>query len=139
MPGGMEISAYGMSLEKLRQEVSSENVSRMNQAMPVGSATPPKSLTVRSVEQASFESLIKDGSIYDLDAMDHVKLVNGKTKLVHEPKNPLADKQGYVEYPDTDHLVEMVNMLKAARAYEANVKAFNAAKVMQEEALNIGK
>lgn len=139
MPDGMQISAYGMGLEKLRQEISSENVSRMNQAMPVGSAIPPKSLSVKSIGQASFESLINDGSIYDLDQMDNINLVNGKTKLVHEPKNPLAYKQGYVEYPDTDHLVEMVNMLKAARAYEANVKAFNAAKVMQEEALNIGK
>lgn len=135
----MEISAYGMGLEKLRQEISSENISRMNQAMPVGSATPPRNMSVISIEGMNFNSFIKNGSIYDLGKLEQIRLLDGKTKLVHEPKNPLADNQGYVEYPDTDHLVEMVNMLKAARAYEANVKAFNAAKVMQEEALKMGK
>lgn len=139
MPNGMDISAIGMSLEKLRLDIASNNISMMNHAAPVGQAQAPKSMIVNSGIQVNFEQLISDMNIYQLEDTKMVNLLEGGTKLVHEPKNPLANKDGFVEYPDTNHLYEMMNVLKATRAYEANVKAFNAAKVMHDEALNIGK
>lgn len=139
MPTGMEISAVGMGLEKLRLELSSKNISAMNHASPVGEAIPPAEMRVNPLSSASFEQLLSEGLFLNPEQSPLVTLVHGNTKLVHEPKNPLANAAGFVEYPDTNHLFEMMNVLKATRAYEANVKAFNAAKAMQEEALNIGK
>lgn len=139
MPNGMDISAIGMSLEKLRLDIASNNISMMNHASSVGQAQAPKSLMVNHGVQLNFEQLISEQNIYHLEDSKLVNLLEGGTKLVHEPQNPLANQDGFVEYPDTNHLYEMMNVLKATRAYEANVKAFNAAKVMHDEALNIGK
>ena len=60
-------------------------------------------------------------------------------RVVHEPGNPLADKDGNVTYSNVEPVQEMVNMMTASRAYEANVQAFTAAKGMVQSALNIGK
>jgi len=57
----------------------------------------------------------------------------------HEPNNPYADEKGIVRYSNVDPLSEMVNMMSASRAYEANIQAFNSAKGMVKAALQIGK
>ncbi len=57
----------------------------------------------------------------------------------HEPSNPYADGDGNVFYSNVDPLQEMVNMMSASRAYEANIQAFNSAKSMIRSALQIGK
>lgn len=135
----MDISAVGMNLEKLRLNISSQNISMMNNASSVGQARKPVSLITNAISTHEFERLLSSGSGLDLEKSKLASLVQGNTKLVHEPKNPIANQQGFVEYPDTDHLIEMMNVVRATRAYEANVKAFNASKSMHEAALNIGK
>jgi flagellar basal-body rod protein FlgC len=58
-------------------------------------------------------------------------------KMVYDPKHPDADESGYVAMPDINIISEMVDMMAATRAYEANVSAVKAAKSMYDEALNI--
>lgn len=58
-------------------------------------------------------------------------------KLVHDPSHPDADEEGYVRYPDIEIVNEMVDMMAAARAYEANTVAISTAKKMAEESLDI--
>lgn len=53
-------------------------------------------------------------------------------------RHPQADKDGYVSYPGVDTLTEMMALMVASRAYEADVAAFNAAKSMAMKALEIG-
>jgi flagellar basal-body rod protein FlgC len=60
-------------------------------------------------------------------------------QTVHEPSNPDANAQGDVTYPNVDVATEMVDMISATRAYEANVVAMNAAKQMTAKALEIGQ
>lgn len=139
MPTSMDVSAIGMHIEKLRLDIASRNISMMNNASEVGKAHKPITMNSNSVSEAEFSELLSKGSSLDVKTSRLVSLSQGGTKLVHEPKNPIANDQGFVEYPDTDHLIEMMNVLRATRAYEANVKSFNAAKSMHEEALNIGK
>ena len=59
--------------------------------------------------------------------------------LVYDPGHPDANADGYVERPNVNIVQEMVDMITASRAYEANVTAINAAKGMAQSALNIGK
>ncbi|MDH7479844.1 MAG: flagellar basal body rod C-terminal domain-containing protein, partial [Syntrophomonadaceae bacterium] len=59
--------------------------------------------------------------------------------LVHDPSHPHADENGYVAYPNINIVNEMVNMITATRAYEANVTALNAAKDIALKALEIGR
>ena len=58
-------------------------------------------------------------------------------KIVHDPSHPDADEEGYVKYPDIEIVNEMVDMMAAARAYEANTVAISTAKKMAEESLDI--
>ena len=55
---------------------------------------------------------------------------------VYDPGHPDADENGYIKMPDINIIEEMVNMMMALRAYEANVKAFNTSKVMFQKALD---
>ena len=59
-------------------------------------------------------------------------------RLVFDPGHPDANDKGYVSYPGVNQVNEMTNLVVALRAYEANVTAFNAAKVMALKALDIG-
>jgi flagellar basal-body rod protein FlgC len=58
---------------------------------------------------------------------------------VSDPGNPFADSEGKVYYSNVEPIYEMVNMMSASRAYEANIAAFNSTKSMVRAALQIGK
>ena len=60
-------------------------------------------------------------------------------KVKYDPSHPDADKDGYVRLPNVNVVTEMVDMMEATRAYEANVTAINAAKTMALRALDIGR
>lgn len=64
---------------------------------------------------------------------------NESYKMKYEPGSPDADEKGYVKLPNINLMEEMVNMMSASRAYEANVTAINATKSMAQKALDIGK
>jgi flagellar basal-body rod protein FlgC len=58
-------------------------------------------------------------------------------RVEYAPGHPDADADGYVTYPNVEVLQEMVDLLAASRAYEANVTALNATKAMLKKALEI--
>lgn len=58
-------------------------------------------------------------------------------RLVYDPSHPDADADGFVAFPNINLVTEMVNMITATRAYEANVTAMNASKNMMMSALEI--
>lgn len=60
-------------------------------------------------------------------------------KRVYEPKNPLADAEGYVTMPNVSVVDEMVNMIDAARSYQDNVEMMNTAKSLMLKTLTLGQ
>lgn len=60
-------------------------------------------------------------------------------KLVYDPNHPDANQEGYVKMPNINVLNEMVDMIAATRAYEANITALNASKAMFLKALELGR
>src|SRR5689334_10196990 len=58
-------------------------------------------------------------------------------RLVHEPGHPYADKDGFVHYPNVEPTIEMVNMISASRAYEANVTMMETIKAMINSTLRL--
>jgi len=58
-------------------------------------------------------------------------------RQVYDPGHPDADKEGYVTLPNVNVVEEMVNMVNASKAYEANATVANTAKTMIQAALNI--
>lgn len=60
-------------------------------------------------------------------------------RLVYEPDHPLADAEGYVRYPDIDLGDQMVQLMIAQRAYQANLTVVDRARDAYSHALQIGK
>lgn len=58
-------------------------------------------------------------------------------RTVYDPSHPDANAEGYVELPNINVVSEMVDMISATRAYEANVTALQSAKSMIQSALEI--
>lgn len=63
----------------------------------------------------------------------------GPLKLVYEPGNPLANKDGYVAYPNVNPIDELVNMISASRAYQADVNVMNTTKNLLLKTLTLGQ
>ncbi len=124
--GAMRASASGMAVERFRMDVTSANLANADLVAKKGEAPFARQLV--EVEGGP------DGPrvVGKRDAVDG-------TRPEHQPENPNADADGYVTVTNVNPVTEMLDMMGATRAYEANVKAFNAAKGMAHSALDIGK
>ena len=60
-------------------------------------------------------------------------------RMLHDPKNPAANADGYVTMPNVNVVEEMVNMISASRSYQANVEVLNTAKTLMLKTLTIGQ
>lgn len=60
-------------------------------------------------------------------------------KLLYDPKNPMANAQGYVAMPNVNPVDEMVNMISASRSYQNNVDVMNTSKTLLLKTLTIGQ
>lgn len=58
-------------------------------------------------------------------------------KTVYDPSHPDADEDGYVDLPNVNIVEEMVDMIAASRAYEANATVAENVKTMMQSAMNI--
>ena len=58
---------------------------------------------------------------------------------VADPKNPLADKDGYVYKSNVSEVTEMVEMMAAARSYQNNVEVINTARQLMMRTLDVTK
>ncbi|MDD5298553.1 MAG: flagellar basal body rod protein FlgC [Rhodocyclaceae bacterium] len=60
-------------------------------------------------------------------------------RMTYDPKNPMANGDGYVAMPNVNVVDEMVNMISASRAYQNNVEVMNTAKSLMQKTLTIGQ
>lgn len=63
---------------------------------------------------------------------------NSPPKQVYDPRNPMADADGYVALPNVNPVEEMVNMISASRSYQSNVEVMNTAKSLLQKVLTLG-
>jgi flagellar basal-body rod protein FlgC len=133
------VSASGLTAQRRRLEVHASNLVNANTTQPAGmepfrrkdvvfSATSPQTSF-----GAEFETAVQGVEI------SKVVTDNSDPILRYEPGNPNADKDGYVTYPNINAMDEMVNVLSAARSYEANLQAVTTAKDMAQKTLEILK
>jgi len=57
----------------------------------------------------------------------------------YEPKNPAANKDGYVYYPNVNVVEEMADMISASRSFQTNADIMNTAKTMMQKVLTLGQ
>ncbi len=139
----MDISASGMTAQRLRTDIISQNIANVNTTRDEN-GQPYKRRTVVFEEKPSnsFSDYLSvaSGSIGNGVKVSEIVEDNvTPMTMVYDPSHPDADEDGYVHYPNVNTVTEMTNMIDASRAYEANITAFNATKSMTTQALQIGK
>jgi flagellar basal-body rod protein FlgC len=134
------ISAAGMALERTRVEVAALNLANAHTTQSPGQVPySPLQVIAQAAASNTFGALMgQAGSSTPAGPDFHVEPSNVPPRAVHEPGHPLADAKGFVMYPGVDTAAEMVSLMSATRAYEANVAAMNTARTMALKALDIG-
>ena len=140
----LEISASGMTAQRLRMDVISQNIANITTTR-TGDGSPYKRKTVLIQEMTD----VKPFSHYLNTILNRPpgqgggvrvqRIVEDETPgpLVYEPAHPDADEEGYVEMPNVNIVTEMINMIAASRSYEANVTAVNITKGISSKTLEI--
>lgn len=142
MFNAINVSASGLTAERLRMDVISKNIANANTTRTVN-GTPYRRQVVTfetKNEAQSFQNHLSN----QMEKFSGVEVTGIKEdqspfKNVYEPGHPDANEQGYVLKPNVDIVTEMANMISATRAYEANVTSIDAAKNMAQRALEIGR
>jgi len=109
----LRVSASALEAQKIRMNVIASNIANINSTRtPEGGAYKRKDVTFQSF-------FFTDNAV----GVDIPKIVeDGRPlKAVYDPSHPDADATGYVNYPNITVIEEMVNLLTASRAYEANL------------------
>lgn len=131
----INVSSSGLTAERIRMDLISQNITNANTTRTEeGGPYKRKTLVVSENKFSDILNSKLSGVKVDKIAEDNT----GFTK-VHDPSNPDADEDGYVMMPNVNIVEEMVNMITASRAYEANITAMNTTKSMALKAINIGK
>ncbi len=155
-----DISGYGLSAQRLRINVISENIANANTTRTdeggpyrrkevIFKAEPFEDKLNKELEKnADFfkyeNPLDEEGEDYaeakppiETVVVDKIVRDDSKPILKYDPTNPDADANGYVAYPNINPVIEMSDLIEATRAYQANVAAFQSAKSMANNAINI--
>ncbi len=140
--GSLDISASGLTAQRLRMDVISENIANIDTTRTDDGDPYRRKYVVFSAEEAdrSFASYL-DGEASQVSGVYVSQIGEDQSDFRYEydPTNIDANEDGYVAKPNVDLSQEMVDMISAYRSYEANVTAFNASKDMASKALEIGR
>jgi len=141
MFGGMEISASALTAERLRMDVVAENLANAQTTRGADGQPYRRKAVVLQERAASFgaslSAAMSDGT--NGGGVEVAGIAEDQTPLkrVYDPGHPDADAEGYVSMPNVDTVTEMVDLIGASRAYEANVTAMQAAKQMFSKTLEL--
>ncbi len=139
----MDISASGMTAQRTRLDVISQNIANVNSTRDAdGNVYNRKTVVFQERNYSSFNDTLAAATGRVGNGVRITRIVEDKEtegRLVYDPSHPDANEDGYVMYPNVNTVTEMTNMIDASRSYEANVTAFNATKGMQLKALDLGK
>ena len=142
----LNVSATGLTAERLRMDVTAENLANAQTTRGAdGQPYRRKEVVLAEVQSGGFGSQLAkaigagSASGSQPGGVEVAGISQDQTpgKLVYDPGHPDADAEGYVRMPNVDTVAEMVDLISASRAYEANVTAMNAAKQMFSKTLDL--
>ncbi|MBD3256942.1 flagellar basal body rod protein FlgC [candidate division GN15 bacterium] len=157
----IEVSSQGLSAQRARMNTIAQNIAHAETTETADGGPYRRKQVVFSEDKqrGSFGSVLKrahgklartdDSHISsgrrigrtktEMSSVEHERSEDRDTqfKLVYDPNHPKADEEGYVQMPNVEIINEMVDMMTASRAYEANTSVISAAKNMAKDALEI--
>lgn len=159
--GAIDVSASGLTAQRLRMDLIANNIANINttrtgELTPAGNPIPYSRQVASFVPRAPetpFASVLGEtlggqnlGNGVQVASIKNISDAEDPFRLEYNPTSPDAATVaepglpvGYVRQPNVSIVTEMVDMISASRAYEANVTALNVSKSMASRALEIGK
>lgn len=157
----IDIAASGMTVQRQKMDAVSSNIANMSVTNVDGKGGPylRRQVVMQTEPEKQFSSVLRERYLdmkytrdeHTLEMVksgkemndapfakgNEVEMPNMKKNVVYDPTHPDADENGYVTYPDINIVEEMVDMMMAGRAFDANVSVVSAAKQMITKALEI--
>jgi flagellar basal-body rod protein FlgC len=127
-----DVAGSAMRAQSQRMNVTASNLANAD------SVTGPDGQPYRA-RQVVFEMAPSGGQ--DIGGVRVARVIEDQSpmRMLHDPKNPLANADGYVAMPNVNVVEEMVNMISASRSYQANVDVLNTAKTLMLKTLTVGQ
>jgi flagellar basal-body rod protein FlgC len=137
----IDISASGLSAERLRMDVTAENLANAQTTRgPNGGPYQRKEVVLQTAQPNGFATQLAAATSGTLGVgagqpgggVQVAGIVADATpaRQVYDPGHPDANAQGYVLMPNVNPVTEMVDLIASSRSYEANVTAMQTAKSM---------
>jgi flagellar basal-body rod protein FlgC len=143
-----DISASALTAERMRMDVTAENLANAQTTRTAdGGPYRRKEVVLQEVAQGggfagNLRAAMGSGGSGRVGGPGGVEVAgiaedSAPNKMVYDPGHPDADANGYVAMPNVDSVTEMVDLISASRAYEANVTAMQSAKTMFSKTLDL--
>lgn len=147
MMESLAVSVSGMDAQRRRLNVIASNLANAQSTRtPSGGPYKRRDVVFQSAPvsgdfRRTFRQVASGPAAHALEGVSVSKVVEDRKpgQLIYDPHHPDADPKGFVRLPNVNVMEEMVNMIGASRAYEANVQAVNATRTMWNKALEIGR
>jgi flagellar basal-body rod protein FlgC len=132
-----DISATGLAAERVRMQVVANNIANAN-ATHTASGEPYRRQRVSFAPAGSSFASLMEGPLGQLKGVAVTEISDDMSEfpLVYDPGHPDA-VNGYVRLPNVKVMNEMIDLLTATRSYEANLKALQNFKDMQERTISV--
>lgn len=139
---GIEATGSALSAEKIRLEIIAQNIANAN-------TTQDHEGNVYQRKVVAFEEYVssperRTPGYVDENLYRGVKVVDvyndpAPGRMIYNPGHPHANDDGMVQMPNVDMTTEMVDLISASRAYEANLTVVKTARRMAQQAIAIGR
>jgi flagellar basal-body rod protein FlgC len=131
-----DISASGLTAERLRMEVIANNIANANTTRGQDGGPYRRHEVIFATAYDDAVGAISGGPGAGVRAAV-VQTDGGDLPRVYKPGHPDADEQGYVTMPNVSLANEMVDLITANRSYEANLRALRSFRDMAQQALSL--
>jgi flagellar basal-body rod protein FlgC len=136
--GAANISATGLTAERMRMEVVANNIAN---AFSTRSANGGPFRRQDVLFGALLDNQLRQGrgGAFGLNGVQVLGVLNDSSDfpMIFNPGHPDANGDGYVAMPNVNLPIEMVNLITANRAYEANLKVLQAFRAQADQILTI--
>jgi flagellar basal-body rod protein FlgC len=120
----LKISAAGMQAQNARMRTIAENLANADSLAEAPGADPYRR------KMLTFKNVLDRTTGVELVRPDRVIRDKSEFQKRFDPNHPAADADGYVQAPNVNSLIEVMDMRQAQRGYEANLSVIEVAKTM---------
>ena len=140
---GIESTGSALSAEKIRLEIIAQNIANSNTTQDASGNvyTNAKRLPLKSLSRLLSEESLALWMKICIREFESLMCYDDQTpgRMIFNPGHPHANEDGMVEMPNVDVSREMIDLISASRAYEANLTVVKTSRRLAQQALAIGR